>query len=193
MNQAKTREPLNSSNAMNTSLNLLPLSHKKSLSTAQTMAFLQSLALFVMMIALIVASLIFSLKLILEHEVENNARQSHNSFEEYDLLTQQMQGINDYIDRVNGIHGRFVDWSAVLEQLGHAAPHGLHFEGITIQPDMTLMVEGSAKTRDDVLAMEKQLNEYPHFTDISSPLSNILQKQNLRFEFRMKFIPPTQE
>jgi Tfp pilus assembly protein PilN len=178
---------------MNTTLNLLPNPQKKSLRTAQTMAFLQSLALFVMLVALIIASLIFSLKLILEHEVESNARQSHSSFEEYDLLTQQMRGINDYIDRVDDVHGHFVDWSAVLEQLGHAAPHGLQFEGITIQPDMTLMVEGSAKTRDDVLAMEKQLNEYPHFIDISSPLSNILQKQNLRFEFRMRFIPPTQE
>lgn len=174
-------------------LNLLPPKNKHSLHTALAMAFVQSLAIFVTVIILIIASTLISLRIILSQEVENLSEQSTASSVERQALTGQMQAINDYIYRADNTHDEFIDWSAVLESLGHSAPRGIKFEGISIMPDMSLTVEGTAETRADVLTMEHQLNTYPHFVDVTSPLSNILQQKNLRFEFQMKYVPPEVE
>jgi len=175
---------------MQSSLNLLPPKQKQSLRTALAMAFVQSLAMFVAVVILIVAGTLFSLRLLLAGEVQYLAEQSTATSGEHQALTKQMQSINDYIYRVQDTHDQFIDWSAVLESLGHSAPKGIRFEGISISPDMSLTVEGVADTRDDVLAMEQQLNDYEHFIEVNSPLSNILQKENLRFEFQMIYVPP---
>ncbi|MFH1046986.1 MAG: PilN domain-containing protein [Patescibacteria group bacterium] len=177
---------------METTLNLLPPKQKHSLRTALAMAFVQSLAVLVTVAILFVAGTLVALRVILTQGVDKLAEQSTASSGEHKALTQQMRGINDYIGRADSAHGRFVDWSAVLESLGHSAPSGIKFEGISIAPDMTLTVEGTAKTRDDVLAMESQLNSYAHFTNVTSPLSNILKQENLRFEFQMKYVPITE-
>jgi Tfp pilus assembly protein PilN len=174
---------------METTLNLLPPKDKHSLRTALAMSFVQSLALFVTVVILIIAGMLFSLRVILSQEVDKLSAQRTASSGEHQALVGQMQSINDYIARVDAAQEGFTDWSAVLESLAQSAPRGIRFEGISISPDMTLTVEGVADTRDDVLAMERQLNSYPYFTDVTSPLSNILQKTNLRFEFQMKYLP----
>jgi hypothetical protein len=169
-------------------LNLLSPDKKQSLKTAFAMSYVQSLTFYVAVVIVFIAGTLFSLQIILQGVVSEMAESSTASFEEYETMTKQMREINDFVGRTGGIHDRYVDWSAVLDTLGHTAPAGIRFGGITVSSDNTIRVEGTAMLREDVLTMKQRLEDLPQFTDISSPLSNILQRENLKFEFRMTYV-----
>jgi len=170
-------------------LNLLSPQKKQSLKTAQIMSFVQSLTLYVAMVIIFIAGTLLSLQFILRNVVADMAEYSTASFEEYDSMTRQMREINDFISRTNRIHGRYIDWSAVLDTIASTAPEGVRFEAIGIASDRSIRVEGTADLRDDVLLMKQRLEALPQFSAVSSPLSNILQRTNLKFEFRMIYTP----
>ncbi len=170
-------------------LNLLSPEKKQSLKTAFAMSFVQSLTLYLAVVIFFIAGTLFSMQLILQGVVSEMAEYSTASFEEYDSMTRQMREINDFVRRTNTIHDRFIDWSAVLDSLAHTAPEGIRFDAISITADNLIRVEGMAALRSDVLLMKQRLEDLPHFTEVSSPLSNILQRENLKFEFKMRYVP----
>lgn len=170
-------------------LNLLSPEKKQALKTAFAMSFVQSLTLYVAVVIIFIAGTLLSLQFILQGVVTEIREYSTASFEEYESMTRQMREINDFIRRTDRIHNRYIDWSAVLDTLSHTAPEGVRFEAISVAADNTIRVEGTAALRDDVLLMKQRLEELPQFTQVSSPLSNILQRENLKFEFKMLYVP----
>ncbi|MEA3249217.1 MAG: PilN domain-containing protein [Patescibacteria group bacterium] len=170
-------------------LNLLSPAKKQALKTAFAMSFVQSLTVYVAIIVIFIAGVLLSLQFTLQGVVKDMTAYSTASFEEYESMTKQMREINDFIRRTNHIHGRYIDWSAVLDTLSHTAPEGIRFGSVTVSADNTIRIEGSAALRDDVLLMKQRLEKLPQFSNISSPLSNILQRENLQFEFHMLYTP----
>lgn len=170
-------------------LNLLSPDKKQTLKTAFAMSFVQSLTLYVAVVVIFIAGTLLSMQFILQGVVSEMAESSTASFEEYDSMTRQMREINDFIARTAGIHDRYTDWSAVLDTLSHSAPQGVRFEAVSISADNNIRIEGTAALREDVLTMKQSLESMPEFTQVSSPLSNILQRENLKFEFRMLYVP----
>lgn len=61
-------------------------------------------------------------------------------------------------------------------------PPGVHLSQLAIGTDGTVSVEGIATERDDFLGFKANLEASPRFTNIQSPLSTILLKENIRFE-----------
>ncbi len=174
---------------MRTSLNLLPPKEKRGLQTALAITFVKTLTAYVFLVSLIIAGILLSIKFVMNETADSLAERSMASLEEHEVISQYIQSINDYIHRTDELNESFIDWSAVLETLGHSAPDGLMFESVVVDTDNTITIEGSAASRDDILQMETFLNDLPEFTDIESPLSNILTKENTRFRFVMKYNP----
>lgn len=170
-------------------LNLLSPGKKQALKTAFTMSFVQSLTLYLAVVIIFIAGTLLSLQFILQGVISEMSENTTAQLEEFGSITRQMRDINDFILRTDRIHDRYIDWSAVMDVLSHTAPEGIRFEAISVAADRTIRVEGTAALRDDVLLMKQRLEALPQFTEISSPLSNILQRENLKFEFRMLYVP----
>lgn len=70
----------------------------------------------------------------------------------------------------------------ILRVLGRMAPEGVVFRTITFR-GKGIGIQGHAERRAGVLALKKSLEEEPIFTNIVSPLSNIVKEQDINFTF----------
>ncbi|MFH2062657.1 MAG: PilN domain-containing protein [bacterium] len=174
---------------MRTALNLLSPGKRQALRTVLALTTIQTSGLLIAFVAMSLAGLLFSLRLTLASTSRGLHDQSSAALDEYDSATKQIRDINGFVRRTQEIQDSFIDWSAVLENIGQTAPDGIKFEGLTVDTDLTVSIIGTALTRDDVLEMERRLKANPYFRDVSSPLSNILQRENLRFEFNLTYEP----
>ena len=70
----------------------------------------------------------------------------------------------------------------ILRVLGRMAPEGVVFRTITFRGE-DIGIQGHAERRAGVLTLKKNLEEEPIFTNIVSPLSNIIKEQDIDFTF----------
>lgn len=70
----------------------------------------------------------------------------------------------------------------ILRVLGSMAPEGVVFRTITFR-GKDIDIQGHAEGRAGVLALNKNLQEQSIFTNIVSPLSNIVKEQDINFTF----------
>ncbi|OIO51329.1 hypothetical protein COY93_04175 [Candidatus Uhrbacteria bacterium CG_4_10_14_0_8_um_filter_58_22] len=174
---------------MKTTLNLLSPNKKRALRTVLALTSVQTAILLAAFVALSLAGLLFSLRLTLAGTARGLYDQSSATLDEYETTAKLIRDTNGFIKRTEEVHESFVDWSAILESISQAAPDGIKFDGLTVDVDRSISIVGLAMTREEVLEMERRLKANPNFRDVSSPLSNILQRENLRFEFNLKYDP----
>lgn len=178
---------------MQITLNLLAPEKKTALRTGFVLSYAQAMVFIAFIVTAFIAGTLVSIGILLGSTRTDLAAQSSSSEEEYDNITGQITDINAYITRIDGIQQEFTDWSSVLESLAGAAPRGTRFDSIRISADGTVSITGTAPERDDVLAMQKAYEALPFIEDVSAPLSNILQRTNVKYEFTMHYVPPGSE
>ena len=78
--------------------------------------------------------------------------------------------------------------SSVLIAVAHLVPPGTALDELTYD-GAVVAIRGTALDRADVLTMQAALKALPYAKDVDSPLSNILQKKNVRFAFTLTLDP----
>ncbi len=176
---------------MRITLNLLPPDKKKALQTGLVMAYAQTIVFILFLVTVFVSGTLMSVRLMLSADYETLKKQADtaSSSETTDIVTSIRQ-INSYLKEVDGTQHGFIAWSRVLEDLTPLIPADVHLDRITITEDNKIVLTGVAQTRDSALAMLKKLKEQPYLSNVVSPLSNILQRQNVEFDFEMTYQPP---
>jgi len=115
------------------------------------------------------------------------------------LINRDFPGINDDIRRVNKLTKGVVESSAAhsalspkLVELIQTIPNDIRLDAITLNRDtLTLTLAGTAKTRDALLNFPKVLSAIPWMNQVLTPVSQLLQKDNISFEIKttVKNIP----
>ena len=150
----------------------------------------QRLTLVLFLLSALSATLLFSIRLVLGGTLDDlTASTGQQEQEEVDIAG-IISETNGHLRLLSGRTAASVAWSRVLADIAAGAPPGVALERITINSDdWNISIRGGAPTRDEVLAMRRALENEPSFTDVSSPLSNILQRTNVNFEFELKYAP----
>lgn len=173
---------------MRVSVNLLPPEKKRALQTGFIIAFAQTMALIFFIIAVFVAGMFLSVRILLKSNYDALAAQSSAGGDESDTVATEIRDINAYLKRLESIQKRFVPWSDVLVSITAAVPNGVILEDIELVKNK-IKIRGITATRDDVIALRENLIKLPFLTDVSNPLSNLLQKKDVKFEFEMNYAP----
>lgn len=74
--------------------------------------------------------------------------------------------------------------SALLAMFFRFAETGVALSTLDIKNDGIVFISGTASTRRNLLAFEKEMRESERFLEISSPLSNIVEETNAQFTIR---------
>jgi Tfp pilus assembly protein PilN len=174
---------------MRITLNLLPPKNKAALRSGFIFAYAQSMLLIVFFLTAIASSTLLGVRLLLKGQYEDLAQRSTSTSDEYQSMTGEIKTINDYLKRMDAVGNRFVPWSPVLATITQLVPPGIQIDVLKLSKGGKIQMTGLASDRANVLLLRERLTEAGLFKDISSPLSNILQQKNVRFDFEMTYAP----
>lgn len=100
---------------------------------------------------------------------------------------QEIRKINKLL---KGIYSSGQDFDPVtprILQIISTLPANVKLSSIIIDRDAgTVQLDGEAATRDALLNYENVLSAIPWISDVSTPASQLFQKENVGFEFQMK-------
>lgn len=100
---------------------------------------------------------------------------------------QKIREINEKLKTISQIQKEYVSTSALIKELTDRIPDGVFLNYIKADiAGQSLKIIGQAKRRENFLSLKTELSKSPVFTEIDSPLQNILQKENIDFEMNIR-------
>lgn len=177
-------------------LNLLPPSEKKKLKLLKLAGLLVSIgSWFVFMtviFTLLLLSVYFYLSIIsdAQKDLMQQRRQNERTQALFDL-EERISQTNKSIEQIHQKQKQMIIWTPVFEHLAEITPEGVHLNSFSYnQSGNRISLSGHADTRPKLLRFEEKLKESEYFKEVESPLSNIINKNDIDFNFE---ITPTKE
>ncbi|MFH1112120.1 MAG: hypothetical protein V1712_03590 [Patescibacteria group bacterium] len=165
-------------------LNLISPEQKKSLHYEFIYLAIRSVIWLVLIFIIIISAIFLSSRIMLEDNYSTLVFETT-------LVNQRNQGIDSEIAQINAalkelssVQKDFIKWSAFLVNFTQAIPSNITISSLAIEKETkSLNLTGVALTRDDFLKLEKNLYQLPYLTNVSRPITNLLLKKNVEFQF----------
>jgi hypothetical protein len=174
-------------------LNLLSPARKAALRTDFVFAYVQASLVAMCLLAFFAAGTLAGVRALVRNVLGDLTARSSSSSQEHEAFTAEVRSINGYLARIDGLDAG-VPWSSVLRTVTEAAPAGIRLDAIRASHDGSIKVSGTAAVREDMLEYRTRIESSPLFEKITSPLSNILQQRDVKFEFEFRYaaipLPP---
>lgn len=134
------------------------------------------------------AIILLSAKLILANNFQTIIEQTTLIVKEYGGVNQKIKEINQKISSIDETQKKFTSWSAILEKIANLIPPNTTTSVIVMsRSNEEATLKGVANTRDDLLLLKTNLENANMFYSVKIPFSNLLTRENINFEFELKF------
>lgn len=168
-------------------LNLVSDELKKKIKMEQAYLMAKKLSVFLLIMSALWLLLIFAANFYLNSPLKIFIGQLEQLKSEQSDYYKKIRETNEKINLIAGIQDDFIAWSRFLERLSRETPAGVKLNLLKIDGKKEIVtMRGEALNRDDLLALQKNLTATGLFQEIDSPLSNILQKNEVNFEIKGK-------
>lgn len=169
-------------------LNLLPLERRRSYDEHILFLSIRRFAISLGVFLLILTGVLFASTIFLEQKVTE--QQKHTQEVEAQLsklsgasLDQQIRDFNAILNKANTVQTSYIQWTPVLYDILSLIPKGVVLSDLEMDGKLkTISFSGTAATRDDLLALQNALSHSSRFSNLTSPISNLLQRENILFE-----------
>ncbi len=170
-------------------LNLLSPQHKQQIKNRKIYIALKEWVMLVLLFTAIVSILLIVSKYFLEEKLNDLIIQNSNSIGAMQKINMQTSALNKKISDLDKIQNDFKRWSIFINSVQGAAPAGIKFSTIKIQQkEKAIELQGTSKTRQDMLLLQENLNQTGLFSKIEIPLSALLLKENSDFNIQATII-----
>lgn len=176
-------------------LNLLPPQEKENLSyeidrrMVQFLGFWFSAIIIIFGVLMLPAFFFISLQQTeVEHikKIDEEAQKAAHTSE----LEEKIRGTNALLDIILAREDKKKDASSFLSEILSGAPSGVSVTLIVYDPSKDhVKISGAADTRDALLKFVDFLKRAPEIKNVSSPVSNIIQQQDINFSLEIETIP----
>lgn len=173
---------------MKLSLNLLPPQKKADLRSAGILSHAQSMVLLVLIAAAFAAVVLLAVRVVLTtnlNNLSNNTAAPDTA--EFQTYTEEIKAMNSHAARLAAVTSGRNEWSKALDGIAAALPDGVTIYRIGLRATGRVNISGLGRTRDDVLTFQRNLKDSPIFSDLQSPLTNILQRAEVKFDLDMAY------
>ncbi len=172
-------------------LNLLPPQEKKEAELANLTRLVTSLSIwflaFLIIFTLLLASTFFYLSILLR--AQNRLIEIRQSDPKAQRLVEIEKKIKQANSRLSQIHLKQKDlilWVPLLEEMAELTPGRIYLTSFSYQlAENQIYLSGWANTRDNLLTFQDSLEESPFFVEVEAPLSNLLKKSDIDFNFTL--------
>lgn len=168
-------------------LNIIPLSKKKEIYKIE-IYFLVIILLFFTLISFIVGGyLLFKSKQLINNTYQINLNtieliNKNNQTKEKDLSK-----YSSIVNQANIVQRSYIPWSKLLITLNETTPENINLKNLNIdftsnEKNYLIKLSGVSKNRNDLIDYKNILEKNNIFNNIVFPVSNLLEKQNSKFE-----------
>lgn len=169
-------------------MNLLPLERRKLLARQFVMdsvsKFLQSVVVSLSILAVVGIALIIGLESLGRIRSVPENVQLTQKIEEYQSLRTDVVRLNRLLTEMEEIHDDKIFWAETVRSVTEALPLGMQISSIIgVVDSRTFTMQGTAPSRNSLVAAEERLSELPWVSGVQSPPSNLLNRINPNFSF----------
>lgn len=94
---------------------------------------------------------------------------------------------NEKIKQMEAIQKDYVKWSRVLLNFIKSVPENNTLSRVNFdKTNQKIFINGLAEKRDDFLKLEETMKKIEYISEISSPISNLLKRDNISFSIEAK-------
>ncbi|HBZ36217.1 MAG: hypothetical protein UV92_C0005G0012 [Parcubacteria group bacterium GW2011_GWA1_43_27] len=102
-------------------------------------------------------------------------------------IDRDIGSLNKSLKEVESIQADFIKWSKIIIDINKAIPDNVELSYLNLEQKTRLFnLNGKALKRDDFLALKANLEALLYFEELSSPLTNLLLREDVNFEFTGK-------
>ncbi|MFA5777043.1 MAG: PilN domain-containing protein [Parcubacteria group bacterium] len=171
-------------------LNLLPEYKKEEIK--KKVAFLKIIrnevlfAVPILAFFVILATVNFSLKLRMQ-EIGDSFRidDSPKEYEELEKYEEKFKDINSKAMYKYKIQKNNLNWSGIFYKINDIIADDVYLSDL-VTADYGMSLAGKAKTRDDFLKFQENIKAEECFSDVETPLSSLVSKENVGFQINFK-------
>lgn len=172
---------------INFTLNLLSPTQKEYLRYEQAYLHVRTVMWLMVIFTVIVSALLLVARLMLQDNYATVLTTTTLVNEKNRAVDKDIAELNKNLKAVEGIQADFVKWSTIVLDINNAIPENIEVTFINLeQKTRVFNLHGKALKRDDFLILKQSLETLPYFEELSSPLTNLLLKENVTFEFSGK-------
>lgn len=165
-------------------LNLLPPPQKNYLEVLLIYRYLRIITFLLFSFAVISSALILGARLLLQNNLGDLLSTSAALNFRNTSLDKEITELNKNLKEINNIQANFTKWSTILAGLSAAVPPNIEIKYLNIEKKSNRFnLNGRARERGDYLKLKDNLEKLPYLVNLQSPLTNLLTRQNVEFQF----------
>jgi Tfp pilus assembly protein PilN len=101
----------------------------------------------------------------------------------------EIKDINNQLVYINTIQNQYVLWTPLLTKISEKIPKNVKISILTIDNQSSeIYISGQAESRTDLLELESNLESLEFIESISIPLSQLTDKENVNFAFKINYL-----
>lgn len=171
-------------------LNLLPSREKKQLNIKMYQSFATKIVVAFLWLAVIVFSLLFAFKYIMEHSLENMTKQNDIIIQNNKELNTEIKECNTKLGALSKIQNENIDFSKILIKITEIIPEEITLNHLSLQIDekeksnkiILIKMKGFTSNRNNLVKFKNTLNSISYIKNIELPINTLLKQENVDFE-----------
>ncbi len=177
-------------------LNLLTSQRRQSLRHEALLVIAERYILMLILFFLLAAVILYALSFMLKRELSSQQARTRDVVaetisEQGELPQERIRQLNATLNRIASLQKGYVKWTPILRAVTEAVPDGITLTEMELdQTTHALSLKGTAATRNDLLNLQKSMNTSSVFRNPSTPVSNLLERENITFTMTADVVLP---
>jgi len=174
-------------------LNLLPAEKKHSFAVERTQRLQRKLVVVFLTSLVLSVIILFTTKWYIDFEIKSIDAQIAATQQvlrsQGDDSNTQIKIMNEQLSQLQVVQKEHVVWPTVLNQLTDTMVPGVTLNSVSFDATIqSFTINGTALTRQNLVSYKEKLSSLPFISNIESPLSDLIQRENINFQFKGKFV-----
>ena len=172
---------------MNIHINLLPVAKKTKLDYIVNFLLAKDALEIVVLVCSLLAGILVWSWVFLQENYTSLAQTAALVDREYSGQNQDIKNINLLTKNINLSSRNFVPLGPKIKEFASLLPPDIKTNYIRLDRQaQTLVINGTAKTRNALLNFQNVLNNVDWISQVETPASQLFQKENINFEFKTR-------
>jgi hypothetical protein len=175
---------------LNIKLNLIDPAELKNIQKQKIQFIVKDIISVTFIATAIIGSLMIYSRSILEENYASVLENTSLVSNQNTWFTKEVNDINLSLQDAQLVQQEYFKWTALLHSLNKTIPPDSQMTAINVSLiDNQIILRGISRDRLALLAFKDALEQQKFLTNLASPLTNLLQKENIIFEFRAALLP----
>jgi len=170
-------------------LNLLPPEHKTKLNRLIQILFAKNILEFIAVALCLFATMLLWSWMALVQQFNDLSESALLIGRDYTNYNQEVRKVNNICRSINESSADFYPLIPKILEVANSLPDTIHLNSVSInRQDNQFKISGTASTRNELLTYQEQLGQTTWLKTASMPTAQLLQKENINFEYQTTLV-----